>query len=73
MNKDSLSSFQFVYAMYDFNGEHLAGTLSIAKGQALKLIRECDEKGNRAWRLVENRNGAKGYVPHNYVAPSDTM
>ncbi|KAG7201457.1 hypothetical protein KM043_004217 [Ampulex compressa] len=59
-------SYEFYYAMYDFSG-NIPGTLPIAKGQALRLVRPHDEKGNDAWWLVEDRYGHKGYVPQNYL------
>ncbi|KAG8040507.1 hypothetical protein G9C98_002503 [Cotesia typhae] len=57
---------KFYYAEYDFDG-NLPGTLAVKKGQALKLIRPNDEKGNTAWWLMETREGNSGYVPSNYL------
>lgn len=53
--------------MYDFVG-NIPGTLSVTNGQALRLIRNHDEKGNGEWWLVENRDGGQGYVPRNYLS-----
>ncbi|XP_014482801.1 PREDICTED: dynamin-binding protein-like [Dinoponera quadriceps] len=57
---------EFYYAMYDF-AANIPGTLSIMNGQALRLLRPHDEKGNDEWWLVENRDGKQGYVPRNYL------
>lgn len=57
---------QFYYAMYDF-AVNIPGTLVITCGQALRLVRPHDEKGNSEWWLVENRDGKQGYVPRNYL------
>ncbi|XP_072743544.1 rho guanine nucleotide exchange factor 38 isoform X2 [Anoplolepis gracilipes] len=59
----------FYYAMYDFAG-NIPGTLPITNGQALRLLRPRDEKGNDEWWLVENRDGKQGYVPRNYLSSS---
>lgn len=53
--------------MYDFAG-NMPGTLPVTNGQALRLLRPHDEKGNDEWWLVENRNGKQGYVPRNYLS-----
>ncbi|XP_012232658.2 rho guanine nucleotide exchange factor 38-like [Linepithema humile] len=58
---------EFYYAMYDFAG-NMPGTLPITTGQALRLLRPHDEKGNNEWWLVENRDGKQGYVPRNYLS-----
>ncbi|XP_028044584.1 dynamin-binding protein [Monomorium pharaonis] len=58
---------EFYYAMYDFAG-NMPGTLPITNGQALRLLRPHDEKGNSEWWLVENRNGKQGYVPRDYLS-----
>ncbi|KYQ52690.1 Dynamin-binding protein [Trachymyrmex zeteki] len=58
---------EFYYAMYDFAG-NMPGTLPVTNGQALRLLRPHDEKGNDEWWLVENRNGKQGYVPRNYLS-----
>ncbi|KAK9293746.1 hypothetical protein QLX08_011401 [Tetragonisca angustula] len=58
--------FEFYYAEYDFSTK-IPGTLSIVKGQALRLVRPHDEKGNDEWWLMEDRYGNKGYVPKNYL------
>ncbi|KMQ96659.1 dynamin-binding protein [Lasius niger] len=58
---------EFYYAMYDFAG-NMPGTLPITNGQALRLLRPHDEKGNNEWWLVENRAGKQGYVPRNYLS-----
>ena len=63
---------QFYYALFDFTGNQEA-TISVLKGQALKLIRPHDEKGNNAWWLMENRNGVQGYVPRDYVGPKELL
>ncbi|EFN85007.1 Dynamin-binding protein [Harpegnathos saltator] len=60
---------KFYYAMYDF-AANIPGTLSVTNGQALRLIRPHDEKGNDEWWLVENREGKQGYVPRNYLQSS---
>ncbi|XP_032683683.1 dynamin-binding protein-like isoform X2 [Odontomachus brunneus] len=57
---------EFYYAMYDF-AANIPGTLAVTSGQALRLLRPHDEKGNDEWWLVENRNGQQGYVPRNYL------
>ncbi|XP_008543725.1 dynamin-binding protein [Microplitis demolitor] len=57
---------KFYYVEFDFDGK-MPGTLGVKKGQALKLIRPNDEKGNTAWWLMENRDGKSGYVPSNYL------
>ncbi|KAL6447579.1 hypothetical protein ACFW04_000046 [Cataglyphis niger] len=57
---------EFYYAMYDFAG-NIPGTLPITNGQALRLLRHHDEKGNDEWWLVENRDGKQGYVPRTYL------
>ncbi|XP_011157472.1 dynamin-binding protein isoform X2 [Solenopsis invicta] len=57
---------EFYYAMYNF-AENMPGTLPITNGQALRLVRPHDEKGNNEWWLVENRDGKQGYVPRNYL------
>ncbi|XP_043256259.1 dynamin-binding protein-like isoform X1 [Colletes gigas] len=59
-------NYEFYYAEYDFL-ENILGTLSIVKGQALRLVRPHDEKGNDEWWLMEDRYGNKGYVPKNYL------
>lgn len=53
--------------MYNFAGD-MQGTLSITYGQALRLLRPHDEKGNGEWWLVENREGKQGYVPRDYLS-----
>ncbi|XP_029165021.1 dynamin-binding protein-like [Nylanderia fulva] len=58
---------EFYYAMYDFAG-NMPGTLPIINGQALRLVRPHDEKGNNEWWFVENREGKQGYVPRNYLS-----
>ncbi|XP_015609556.1 dynamin-binding protein [Cephus cinctus] len=60
---------KFYYAMYDFQGL-LPGTLSVSKGQAVKVLQTHDQKNNEAWWLVEDRYGKTGYVPHNYLGPA---
>ncbi|EZA54401.1 hypothetical protein DMN91_001710 [Ooceraea biroi] len=57
---------EFYYAMYDFAG-NMPGTLAINNGQALRLLKPHDEKGNDEWWLVENRDGKQGYVPRDYL------
>lgn len=52
--------------MYDFAG-NMPGTLPITNGQALRLLRHHDEKGNDEWWLVQNRDGKQGYVPRTYL------
>jgi hypothetical protein len=58
---------QFYYAAYDFNfsEEHL---VPLKTGQVVKVIRKHDVEGNSEWWLVEDRSGAQGYVPGNYLA-----
>ena len=58
-----------MYALYDFDGKNLTGTLSIKAGEPFKVIRKHDEKNNHEWWLVEARNGNSGYVPFNYLGP----
>lgn len=55
--------------MYDF-AANIPGTLPITNGQALRLLRPHDEKGNDEWWFVENRDGKQGYVPRNYLHSS---
>ncbi|XP_054005474.1 dynamin-binding protein-like isoform X1 [Hylaeus anthracinus] len=59
-------NYEFYYAEYDFS-VNTPGTLAIVKGQALRLVRPHDEKGNDEWWLMEDRYGNKGYVPKNYL------
>ncbi|XP_031837461.1 rho guanine nucleotide exchange factor 38 isoform X2 [Nomia melanderi] len=59
-------NYEFYYAEYDFSTT-ISGTLPITKGQALRLVRPHDEKGNDEWWLMEDRYGNKGYVPKNYL------
>lgn len=63
--------FQFYYAEYDFSTK-IPGTLPVVKGQALRLVRPHDEKGNDEWWLMEDRYGNKGYVPKNYLRDPPT-
>ncbi|EFN64992.1 Dynamin-binding protein [Camponotus floridanus] len=63
---------EFYYAMYDFAG-NMPGTLPITNGQALRLLRPHDEKGNDEWWLVENRDGKQGYVPRNYLSSTNQI
>ncbi|KAL0099016.1 hypothetical protein PUN28_020219 [Cardiocondyla obscurior] len=58
---------EFYYAMYEFDG-NMQGTLPITYGQALRLLKPHDEKGNEEWWLVENREGNQGYVPRDYLS-----
>ncbi|XP_046745325.1 dynamin-binding protein-like [Diprion similis] len=62
----------FYYALYNFDGA-MQGTLPIKKGQALRLLRPCDEKKNDEWWLVQDRSGASGYVPKNYLGPPEAL
>lgn len=64
-------NYEYYYAEYDFAG-NMPGTLSIKKGQALKLVRPHDEKGNDAWWLVMDRHQNSGYVPKNYLTAPPT-
>ncbi|OAD59449.1 Dynamin-binding protein [Eufriesea mexicana] len=59
-------NYEFYYAEYDFC-TNMSGTLPVSKGQALRLVRPHDEKGNDEWWLMEDRYGNKGYVPKNYL------
>ncbi|XP_060822465.1 dynamin-binding protein-like isoform X1 [Bombus pascuorum] len=59
-------NYEFYYAEYDFSTK-IPGTLPVVKGQALRLVRPHDEKGNDEWWLMEDRYGNKGYVPKNYL------
>jgi len=52
--------------MYDF-AEDMPRILPINKGQALRLLKSHDEKGNDEWWFMENRDGKQGYVPRNYL------
>lgn len=70
--KNTVESGKFLYALYDFNGNQQA-TLSVVKGQALKLIAPHDQKGNEEWCLMENREGDRGYVPRNYMGPKELL
>ncbi|KZC04124.1 PREDICTED: dynamin-binding protein-like [Dufourea novaeangliae] len=64
-------NYKLYYAEYDF-AETIPRTLPIIKGQALRLVRPHDEKGNDEWWLMEDGYGNKGYVPKNYlhIAPT---
>ncbi|XP_076280533.1 rho guanine nucleotide exchange factor 38 [Lasioglossum baleicum] len=64
-------NYEFYYAEYDFSAT-IPGTLPITKGQALRLVRPHDEKGNDEWWLMEDRYGNKGYVPNNYLCDPPT-
>ncbi|XP_034172293.2 rho guanine nucleotide exchange factor 38 [Osmia lignaria lignaria] len=64
-------NYEFYYAKYDFS-VNITGTLTIIKGQALRLVRPHDEKGNDEWWLMEDRYGNKGYVPQNYLREPPT-
>ncbi|XP_012147954.1 rho guanine nucleotide exchange factor 38 [Megachile rotundata] len=64
-------NYEFYYAEYDFT-INIPGTLNIVKGQALRLVRPHDEKGNDEWWLMEDRYGNKGYVPQNYLREPPT-
>ncbi|XP_017878070.1 dynamin-binding protein-like [Ceratina calcarata] len=64
-------NYEFYYAEYDFS-INTPGTLSVVKGQALRLVRPHDEKGNDEWWLMEDRYGNKGYVPQNYLREPPT-
>ncbi|XP_033338470.2 rho guanine nucleotide exchange factor 38 isoform X1 [Megalopta genalis] len=64
-------NYEFYYAEYDFSAT-IPGTLAITKGQALRLVRPHDEKGNDEWWLMEDRYGNKGYVPNNYLCDPST-
>ena len=41
--------------------------LSLAEGEVVKVIHQCDLEGNPEWWLVENSEGSKGYAPANYL------
>ncbi|XP_043283380.1 dynamin-binding protein-like [Venturia canescens] len=58
---------EFYYGAYDYHQDGNDSTLSITKGQALKLIKKHDEEGNEEWWLMRNRDGKEGYVPSNYL------
>ncbi|XP_017788298.1 PREDICTED: LOW QUALITY PROTEIN: dynamin-binding protein-like [Habropoda laboriosa] len=64
-------SFDFYYAVYEFSA-NIPGTLPAVKGQALRLVRPHDEKGNEEWWLMEDRYGNKGYIPQNYLSKRPT-
>ncbi|CAK9806350.1 Dynamin-binding protein [Anthophora quadrimaculata] len=64
-------NYEFYYAEYDFFA-NIPGTLSATKGQALRLVRPHDEKGNNEWWLMEDRYGNKGYIPQNYLREPPT-
>ncbi|XP_076245277.1 rho guanine nucleotide exchange factor 37 isoform X2 [Calliopsis andreniformis] len=68
---EELLDLEFYYAEYDFT-TNIPGTLPVVKGQALRLVRPHDEKGNDEWWLMEDRYGNKGYVPKNYLREPPT-
>lgn len=45
--------------------------LTIACGQPLKLIKDCDNCGNNEWSLVQDKRGQLGYVPSSYIERKD--
>lgn len=57
---------EYYYALYPFSaaGPH---QLSVAQGQVLLVIHQCDLHGNPEWWFVQDRHGNQGYVPGNYL------
>ncbi|CAN8010132.1 unnamed protein product [Ixodes pacificus] len=57
---------EYHYALYPFSacGPH---QLSIAQGQVLLVVHQCDLHGNPEWWFVQDRHGNQGYVPGNYL------
>ncbi|CAN8004345.1 unnamed protein product [Ixodes hexagonus] len=57
---------EYHYALYPFSacGPH---QLSIAQGQVLRVVHQCDLHGNPEWWFVQDRHGNQGYVPGNYL------
>ncbi|KAK0162919.1 hypothetical protein PV327_006648 [Microctonus hyperodae] len=66
----NIGEIKFYYAQYNFDAK-TPDTLSIKKGQALKLIRPFDDKKNTSWWLMEDRDRNRGYVPCNYLNLTD--
>jgi len=60
--------FQFYYALYDFEATN-PHALSVKYGQVVNVLQRQDLDGNKEWWYVENRHGAKGFVPANYLNP----
>lgn len=61
-----LPRVQYFYALYPFSasGPH---QLSVAQGQVLLVIHQCDLQANPEWWLVQDRHGNRGYAPANYL------
>ncbi|KAL3194439.1 hypothetical protein MRX96_046068 [Rhipicephalus microplus] len=57
---------EYYYALYPFTaaGPH---QLSVAQGQVLLVIHQCDLHANPEWWFVQDRHGNQGYVPGNYL------
>lgn len=57
---------EYFYALYPFSasGPH---QLSVAQGQVLLVIHQCDLHANPEWWLVQDRHGNRGYAPANYL------
>lgn len=41
--------------------------LSVAFNQQVKLLKNCDARGNQEWSLVQDRRNRTGYVPSSYI------
>lgn len=55
-------------ALYSYE-PHIAGELAFHKGDLLELL----EYTTEAWWTARHGNGAKGFVPCNYVALENTI
>ncbi|KAH9374618.1 hypothetical protein HPB48_014666 [Haemaphysalis longicornis] len=58
---------EYYYALYPFSatGPH---QLSVAQGQVLLVVHQCDLHANPEWWFVQDRHGNGGYVPGNYLS-----
>ncbi|XP_065287952.1 dynamin-binding protein-like isoform X2 [Dermacentor albipictus] len=59
---------EYFYALYPFSAAG-AHQLSVAQGQVLLVIHQCDLHANPEWWFVQDRHGNQGYVPGNYLHP----
>lgn len=57
---------EYFYALYPFSAAG-AHQLSVAQGQVLLVIHQCDLHANPEWWFVQDRHGNQGYVPGNYL------
>lgn len=62
------SEVEFYVAMYAFTASS-ENELSLAEGQILAVHDKKDLESNPDWWLVEDEDGALGYVPGNYLTP----